>query len=358
MFTRTPRAAVCMCVIALITGLSTTAATQNTVTAQNTATAPVPARATSDQTVVYQTYGVHNPPNVSPCTYPTCTYKRAPGEPTDPQYPAYWTSHWDMYRVFKRYSEYPPPYNGKPPAPLQDGVDYQISHGITYYDSTWNGPSGRGAMMEHYEKFCLPIFPIPNNFTCSFISLGDIAYFVTYSEDRPKGMPRVCLFSESNHPPRQDFITHLPYSKGDSDRLSGTVQGYSFWIDAKTGKPIQTGAKPDRTSDGAILFGYGFYSTPTPDRIHTTEAPYRKPQSFYFSGYPLSPPDAPIVSQNYTDFAALQPDPTQTWDQVAGLDPTTLPRCQLFDPPSSSQGTALQATQRAPTWADIGSAGR
>ena len=96
MFIRTPRSAVCMCVIVLITGLSTTVA------ALNTATEPQSARATSDQTVVYQTYGVHNPPDVSPCAYPTCIYKRAPGEPTDPQYPAYWTSHWDMYRIYTR----------------------------------------------------------------------------------------------------------------------------------------------------------------------------------------------------------------------------------------------------------------
>lgn len=73
-------------------------------------------------------------------------------------------------------------------------------------------------MEEHYVKRCLPIFPIPNNFTCSFISLGRIAYFVTYPEDRPQGMPPVCLFSPDNHPPKRDFIEHLPYSLGDSSR--------------------------------------------------------------------------------------------------------------------------------------------
>ena len=59
-----------------------------------------------------------------------------------------------------------------------------------------------------------------------------------------------------------------------------------------------------------------------------------QPQSFYFSGYPLPPANAPIVSQNYTDWAPTQPDPARTWDQVSGLDPATLPECQLFDPPA------------------------
>ena len=302
---------------------------------------------------VYSTYGVHNAPGDSPCTYPTCVYKRGAGEPTDPQYPVYWSSHWTMYRVFQKYAEYPPPYAGKPPEPLKDGVDYQTSWGATYYDSTWNG--GVGAMMEHYEHFCLPIFPIANNFSCSFISLGDIAYFVTYDEDRPTGMPRVCLFSPQNHPPRRDFILHLPYSAGDSARLGGKVQGYSFWISGESGKPVQVGVSPDQTANGDVMFGYAFDSEATPDSTDKTAAPYRHPQSFYFSGYPLPPANAAIVSQNYTDFAMVEPDPTKTWDQVAGLDPATLQACQLFDPPPSKV-TGLLATpaKLAPTWGDIG----
>ena len=61
---------------------------------------------------VYATYGVHNPPSDSPCNDPTCIYKRQPDQPTDPRYPAYWSSHWTMYRVFNSYAEYPPPYDG------------------------------------------------------------------------------------------------------------------------------------------------------------------------------------------------------------------------------------------------------
>jgi hypothetical protein len=291
---------------------------------------------------VYATYGVHNPPDVSPCTFPNCRYVRGPGEPPDPHYPEYWTSSWTMYRVFNNYVDNPPPYDGRPPASMKEGIDYEVSYGASYYDSTWRGPYGEGAMQEFYQKRCLPIFPISNHFTCSFISLGDVAYFVTYPEDRPVGMPPVCLFSKRNHPPRRDFVAHLPYSTGDSQRLGPGAQGYSFWIGPVNGKPIQTGASPDRTADQAILFGYAF--APVAGTL--------QPSSFYFSGYPLPPADAPIVSQNYTNFTVTKPDPAKTWDQVKGLDPDSLPLCQLFDPPSSD---ALMATpKKAPTWGDIG----
>jgi hypothetical protein len=290
---------------------------------------------------VYQTYGVHNPPDVSPCAYPDCRYVRGPGEPPDPMYPEYWVSSWTMYRIYNNYVDNPPPYDGKPPASMKEGVDYEVSYGASYYDSTWRGPTGEGAMEEHYDKRCLPIFPISNKFTCSFISLGDIAYFVTYPEDRPAGMPPVCLFSKRNHPPRRDFVVHLPYAIGDSQRLGPGAQGYSFWIDATSGKPVQTGASPDRTADQDILFGYAF--APLAGTL--------QPSSFYFSGYPLPPADAPIVSQNYTNFTMTKPDPAKTWDQVKNIDPNSLPLCQLFDPPS----TMLTATpKQAPTWGDIG----
>ena len=295
----------------------------------------------------YETYGVHNDPKVSPCQSPDCRYPRAPGMPADPLYPAYWSAKWTMYRVFNSYQKYGPPYRGRPPVALRPGRDYEISYGATYYDSTWRGRSGEGAMMEHYDKRCLPIFPISNHFTCSFISLGDTAFFVSYPQDRPKGMPPVCLFSPANHPPRRDFISHLPYSAGDSARIGPGGQGYSFWIAADGGKVVQTGASPDRTADQAILFGYGFKADASAQQV---------PQSFYFSGYPLAPANAPIVSQNYTSFAPVRPDPAKTWNQVSGLDPATLPACHLFDPVSSPKDALMGKSvgARAPTWGDIG----
>ena len=53
----------------------------------------------------------------------------------------------------------------------------------------------------------------------------------------PAGMPPICLFSDLNHPPRRDFIKHLPYSPGDSQRLGGRVQAYSFWTNPDASKP-------------------------------------------------------------------------------------------------------------------------
>jgi hypothetical protein len=303
-----------------------------------------------DQPAIYPTYGVHNPPRFSPCESPDCLYGRGPGEPSDPLYPLYWSAKWTMYRVFNRYQEFPPPYDGKPPTPLQEGVDYQVSHGASYYDSTWRGPKGEeGAMMEHYEDWSLPIFPIDNHFSSSFISLGERAYFLTYDKDRPKGMPPICLFSEWNHAPRRNFIEHLPYSWGDSARLNGRVQGYSFWTSPDGKPPIQVGASPDRTADGGILFGYAFYSTWGADAVDKTALPYRHPQSFYFSGYPAPPANAPIVSQNYTEFAMVQPDPAQTWDLIAKFSggKEVPPMCNLFEP----KGAQALAGHGTPTWA-------
>ena len=303
---------------------------------------------------VYQTYGVHNPPSDSPCGTPNCVYTRLPGQPSDPHYPDYWTAHWRMYRVFNYVKDgkpYVPPYDHAPPRALKPGLDYEVSEGATYYDNSWRGPTGQGAMMEHYEKRCLPIFPISNQYSCSFISLGDVAFFLTYPQDRPKGMPPVCLFSSLNHPPRPDFIAHLPYSASDSAQLGYRIQGYSFWIDAQTGKVGQVGVLPDQTANAQIMFGYGFDSRATPDRVNKTAAPYRHPQSFYFSGVPVSPPDAPFVSQNYTDFAMVRPDPKDTWNQVSALDPKTLPACQLFNPPGAQLLSA--SGKKVPTWGDL-----
>lgn len=295
---------------------------------------------------VYQTYGAHNAPGDSPCEVKGCVYPRAPGEPPDPTWPEYWQSGWTMYRVYNGYRKFPPPYPGKPPAALKEGVDYQVSYGATFYDSTWRSASGEGAMMERYDNFCLPIFPLENKYSCRFISLGDTAYFVA-GEGRPSWMPRVCLFSPKNHPPRRNFISHLPYSAADSQRIGRGGQAYSFWISATTGRVMQIGASPDRTDDGGILFGYGFQADVSGKVL---------PQSFYFSGYRLAPANAPIVSQNYVSFSAVQPPP-DTWAEVAGLDPDTLPRCQLFDPPKSqlkNNKLVGAPAKQAPTWGDIG----
>lgn len=266
---------------------------------------------------VFFTMGVHNTLGCDESTN-YCVAPRSKDDPSDPFFPAMWVSDWTMYRVTQNYEDNPPPYSN-PPSTLTP-EDYTVSYGSSYYDTTYipEDGDGYGAMMEHYEKYCLPIFPIKNNnYTCSFISLGNKAYFLTYPEDRPKDMPACCLFSPQNHPPRQDFISHLPYSPERSKNLDGSVQAYALDV-----------ASPD----GPILFGYAFYKKATADKGRA--GPYRHPQSFYFSGN-VDVANAPIVSQNYTNFHIAKPNPRKTWKQVAKMCPDNPPPCQLFNPPAS-----------------------
>lgn len=285
----------------------------------------------------YYTGGVHNDKH---CTPPSkCIYKRAPNEPTDPLYPKWWTSEWTMYRVFNNYDKYPPPYDSPPQGLTSE--DYQVSYGATYYDSTYipADKDGTGAMMEHYEKFCLPIFPMANNFSCSFVSLGNKAYFLRY-DDRPPGTPACCQFSLKNHPPRRDFIKHLPYNAEQSTHVGDSLQAYSREVGPQK-----------------ILFGYAFNKESTSDDPANPKAPkYRHPQSFFFSGYPGSPPDAPIVSQNYTNFRADRPDSRATWEQVNKMCMPKTGWCCLFAsdcPNAKAEGTEAKVSPPTPSWADL-----
>jgi hypothetical protein len=281
----------------------------------------------------YYTGGVHNDKGCKPPS--KCIYPRKAGEPSDPLYPKWWTSEWTMYRVFNNYDKYPPPY-ASPPAGLTP-ADYQVSYGASYYDSTFVPPDkdGTGAMMEHYEKFCLPIFPMANNFTCSFVSLGNKAYFLRY-EDRPAGTPACCQFSLHNHPPRRDFIKHLPYNAQQSTHVGGTLQAYSREVGPQK-----------------ILFGYAFNKDATSDS--PKGAKYRHPQSFFFSGYPMTPPNAPIVSQNYLNFQGSKPDPAKTWARVPEMCTPNPGWCCLFEgdcPDNKAQATATPAAGKA-HWGDL-----
>ncbi|MFC1751207.1 hypothetical protein ACFL2V_20685, partial [Pseudomonadota bacterium] len=266
----------------------------------------------SDSEDIFFTMGVHNDLGCDAATN-NCLPERKVGDPSDPQFPKWWISDWTMFRVMKNFENNQPPYTN-PPSTL-GGQDYTISYGTTYYDSTYmpKDGDGEGAMMEHYNDYCLPIFPIEdNNYSCSFVSLGNKAYFLTYEENRPKDMPQCCLFSPKNHPPRTDFIKHLPYSDWRSAQLSGSVQAYSTEL-----------AGPE----GPILFGYAFNKQASPNG--NTGEWYRHPQSFYFSG-DTTKANAPIVSQNYTSFRKEQPEAGNTWDQVAKMcTAKPLPKCHL-----------------------------
>jgi hypothetical protein len=68
-------------------------------------------------------------------------------------------------------------------------------------------------------------------------------------------------------------------------------------------------------------------------------------------------PNAPIVSQNYTDFAMVRPDPATTWAQVESRDPAKLEACHLFDdkepPAPAAPGLVTNAPGAAaiiPSW--------
>jgi hypothetical protein len=290
----------------------------------------------------YYTGGVHN--ELGCPTPESCTPKRAQGDPSDPLYPEWWSSKWTMYRVHDHYLEYPPPY-ASPPAGLEAGRDYETSYGATYYDSTFvpADGDGTGAMMEYYEQRCLPIFPGSNQYTCAFISLGNKAYFLNYGQD-PASKPSCCQFSLDNHPPRRDFIKHLPYSAERSQHLDGSLQAYATVVD------------PD------ILFGYAFYEQATADTADPAAPPYRHPQSFYFSGYGDAghAPNAPIVSQNYEGFRMEKPKPEETWARVENACPKEPEWCCLFPtdcdpkaaPPGGTEGARLGGSQRDTTWAD------
>jgi hypothetical protein len=151
------------------------------------------------------------------------------------------------------------------------------------------------------------------------VSLGNAAYFMRFAEP-PEAIPdplkatSICLFSPKNHPPPRDFIKHLPYSADDSKRLDNTVLAYS----------LVTPPNP-----APILFGYAFEKAPRKDKSGDA---YQHPHSFYFSGYPGTPPNAPIVSQNYKGFSTTRPA-EELWTKVIerrDKEKSPLPFCNLF----------------------------
>ena len=103
------------------------------------------------------------------------------------------------------------------------------------------------------------------------------------------------------------------------------------------------------------MFGYGFESHWREDDYDKYHAPYRHPQSFYFSGCPVLPnkPNelyAPMVSQNYTEFIAKRPDPAETWDLVAKFaQGQPIPFFNPFVPPvtrSEEESISLKTSRK------------
>jgi len=148
-----------------------------------------------------------------------------------------------------------------------------------------------------------------------------------------------------------------PLTAGAWVTVFSTASGQCGW------QAKQVGVSPDQTDAEGVMLGYAFDSQPTPDRVDHRAASYRHPHSFYFSGMPYQPqvplPNAPIISQNYTDFAMVKPDPAKTWAKVRDLNPAQLPNAKLFQPsnPNRFLGPHGHTHSGSRTWAICNSFG-
>ncbi len=280
---------------------------------------------------IYSTNGVHSGYGCDTSNN-FCIAPRDKYDLPDPQFPQMWISDWTMFTVTNTAASdvNPPPYTN-PPIVLEPD-DYIVSYGTSFYDNTYQPENPEddedyGAMMEHYNDFCLPIFGKSlkqNTFTCAFVSLGKKAFFLDYDNKTPEGTPDCCMFSPSNHPPRPDFIKHLDVWPDASLRLNGSVQAY-FWeqlwaIDANP----------------RILFAYAFNREKSPQGLTPKSEWYQHPQSFFFSGVMNLGTEKeqnmifPMISQNYSSFRIEKPHP-DIWAEVAQWCPVeTIKKCRLF----------------------------
>ncbi|CAA0100207.1 Uncharacterised protein [BD1-7 clade bacterium] len=264
---------------------------------------------------IYPTGGIHNDKG---CGESPCLFLRPAQAPEDPIFPDWWTTEWTMYRVHSNYQNNPPPYTSPPERLKSD--DFESSTGKSWYDSTYvprhhdGTRSNFGAFMQHFEKKCLPLFKGSNDYSCSFVSLGNKTYLIRY-DDRPDETPKCCLFSPMNHPPRLDFVKHLEYDIRRSQMLGGTVDVYTRLF----GKKAES------------LLGYVFEKESRPDSFDERAEPYRHPHSMFFTGSTAKPvPDAPIVSINYNNFRMEKPAPSETWDIVGKTCPKKPEWCCLY----------------------------
>ena len=186
---------------------------------------------------------------------------------SSPVWPNTFITDWEMYHTLPE--EPIPPYpDGKMLSP------YTAGRGRTYYD--W----GKLSMLEEYYDFCVPIFVEGFNFTCHFLNVGNISYFITF-DDRPSWTPPCCIFGKPWLPPSPSTITGaLPFYK--------KAEFYGREVNWYRNSPD----KPDE-----LVFGYGFYAD---------DNTVSSPAEFFFNAH------NGWVMQDFENFTAAEP-PVEKW---------------------------------------------
>eukprot|EP00117_Sycon_ciliatum_P040162 scpid93606/ scgid29556/ len=150
-------------------------------------------------------------------------------EPPKDHWPEKWISDWTLYHVLPE--DPTPPYaDGKVPEQSRKG------RGRTYYD--WS----KLAIIEEYYDFCVPIFVEGHNFTCHFLNVNNVSYFITF-DDRPSWTPPCCIFGKPWLPPSPSTISNTLPFYGKKPFHDREVNWYRNTPPA-----------------GELTFGYGFYA--------------------------------------------------------------------------------------------------
>lgn len=188
-----------------------------------------------------------------------------------PTWPTTFITDWLLYHVPAE-DPMPPYSNGAIPTPHRTG------RGRTFYD--WR----KFALLEEYYDFCVPIFVEGFNFTCHFLNIGNVSYFVTF-DDRPSWAPACCIFGKPWLPPSPSTVSsELPFYKKE-EFLGRPVNWY------RTTPPT------------GLVFGYGFYA----------DMEAQPPAEFFFNaqqGWAL---------QDFHNFSSDVP-PEEKWEVPAACD--------------------------------------
>ncbi len=96
-----------------------------------------------------------------------------------------WSILYNMLNLtFSRLGQPQPPFVG--------------SRGTVYYN--W----AIEAQIEDREDYCVNIFPVSNNFPCTFHNINNISYLISSGPNSP--FPPCCIFAQPFHPPAPSFL--------------------------------------------------------------------------------------------------------------------------------------------------------